>query len=152
MRGHFRDINNWISHTSQVMWHSSKQNSDSFSLRGWDQGRVGGPMEIESVVSCIITKKLVLSEKLHPFPPPLEYKDLEYNGTHLSWKTIWWPSVVIQEWSVGFSLTSTLTLHDLSISSLQLHPIFCSRWDLVSTLLSILLHSRGCVHFLLALV
>lgn len=27
-------------------------------------------MEIESVVSCIITKKLVLSEKSHPFFPP----------------------------------------------------------------------------------
>lgn len=75
-------------------------------------------------------------------------KELEYNGTHLSRKTVSCPSVIVQEWSMGFSLTSTLTLHDLSISSFQLHPIFCLRWVLVSTLLSILLHSRVCVHFL----
>lgn len=137
-------------HTSQVIYHPSKHKLDSFCPKGWAQGRMVVPTEIEPVICCIMTKKLVLWEIASFFLQ----NELEYNGTHLSQKTIQWPSIIVQEWSMEFSLTSILTLHDfinIFLSTTFNIPLkMCSGKHTV--VYQTTQTTRVCVHFLLSLV
>lgn len=74
-----------------------------------DQGREGDPRETESTLSRITTtssgSEIACASSEGPW--------IEYNL--LSWKIILWLQVTVQEWLMGFSLTSTLTLWIYSI-------------------------------------